>query len=328
MATLMLDMYENIRSFLSFSKNSNIHIDGTAALVQARKQLPYDSEVSQCVLLGARGLILGRAVRDNEPMPEAVTELTEMTGGAKKSPGHTLDDVHISLLEVQKLAKGVKGIDGGIIEILQKVIEVDERYLSWSKTLPEHWIPLRLSSEQVDEDIKKAGFYGGYCTIFRSLFIADIVNGQAMARIQTQEILLDCLKVLQKYRDSLPLGDRRRLDLDIAIDIEAMEESAISTIQSLVDAVCASVPFHLGDKVDYRRIDNLAVKYPRAEGWEVPEDHYVTAAAQGGWFLCSKVLTLMKLEKGVREGQKEWMRGQFDRVVRIYGIKVGGGRAD
>ena len=124
---------------------------------------------------------------------------------------------------------------------------------------------------------------------------------------------------------------------------------AAEMIQSLVDAVCASVPFHLGNRVGPSPIDmSNGIEYPHlhhdADNYQMPppnamgyavdlsmEEHVRIAAAKGGWYLLDPLDTI--LEETVfsmtedinadsppllREGQREWVARQLQRTRSMY----------
>lgn len=142
--------------------------------------------------------------------------------------------------------------------------------------------------------------YQNHCTVNRSIFIANSLSGHCCSRIKLQLVILACHNVLNDP------------------DSEPIRIVARNSIQDLPDSICATVPYHLGDRVNVLRIDDKTVQNPRVGSDATPPEHYVTAAAFGGMFLMKRFVELLNPMLPLRMGQKEWILGQMRRVRRLY----------
>ncbi|KAI4173870.1 MAG: hypothetical protein LQ346_008315 [Caloplaca aetnensis] len=302
---LMLDMYDGIRSFCGGRPHEGPHVKGSAAAIENRRRLPVNSKASQGTLLGVRSRIVGNALNKGEPVSRNVLTWTASTQGSPKTPEIELEAINIEVANLQVSASELKTESRGMSvlasELLANAIELDERLVAWTRSIPDEWVPHCIwSPETTPPSICEAGLYQEHCTIHKSIWVADTLNGHSCSRIKIGLVILACLK----HVDSPPA------------DVTRM--NALTTIQDLADSVCASVPYHLGDRVEAGRIDDKSVQYPRIKGHATPDEYYVTAAAYGGMFLMKRLVELLQLGSLLRIGQRQWILGQMARIKKIY----------
>ena len=94
----------------------------------------------------------------------------------------------------------------------------------------------------------------------------------------------------------------------------------ITSIQDVVDGICASVPFNLGDLMAPQSIHQGNVKYPSSPVHPLPERQQVTAMAYGGWYLFAPFKETMKVQSYIRKGQIEWLRAQLLRLAKVFEV--------
>jgi hypothetical protein len=308
MAALMLDMYEGLRSFFVSKPNNSPHVSGIMALVEHRRRLPFSSETSQSVLLGARNRIVGRALSNAEPVPENLSTWADMTPDVPKTPEFRFDDLNVEVANLQALASGfesettVQGLS--VLGILEKATELDQRLLAWASTVPGDWVPSRVSGpECIPQSVHDAGLYQEHCDIYKSIFIAYTFNSYCCSRIKLQLTILACLKHLNSG------------NFDIA------SVTALEITQELADTICASIPYQLGDRMTTGRIDDKNVQYPHMAGLSVTDAHYAGAAAFGGWLLATRLSELLSPRVPLRVGQRHWIGSQMQRIMKIYAVQ-------
>lgn len=308
MAALVLDMYEGLRSFLTSKPNNSPHLNGTTALVEHRRRLPFAGEKSQRLLLGARNQIVGRALSSTQAVPGNVSTWADMAQDVPKTAGFRLDDLNVEIANLQALASRLTSDtavpDLSVLSMLKKATEVDQRLLAWTSTVPADWLPIRVSGpECIPPSVRDAGLFQDYCNIYKSIFIAYTFNTHCCSRIKLQLTILACLEHLSSGH------------------LDTASVTAVEIIQDLADIICASIPYHLGDRMTIRRIDDKTVQYPHIAGLSVSDDHHAAAAAYGGWFLATQLSELLSPTVPLRVEQRQWMAQQIKRVVRVYAIQ-------
>ena len=311
LAALMLQMYENLRSFSTSRFSNDVHVSGAIALVRQRKRLPFTNEASQRLLLGTRNHIVGRVLRSSKAMTPDVSTWARMTPDVPKTPAIRLDELNMELanfqavfseLDANTLAQGAS-----LLSLLENAMQLDQRLIAWMTTVPDSWLPIRVSGlECIPQSVRKAGLYQDHCDIYQSIFVADQINSQRCSRIRIHLMILACLEHLDKE------------------DGDTVSAISLGVIQELADDICACIPYHLGARLKFIRLDNVnnkTVQYPHVTGVTVSEDHHAAAAAFAGWFLTGRLAELLSPRVPLRDGQRQWIGGQMQRLKRLYGIQ-------
>ncbi|KAL8709506.1 MAG: hypothetical protein Q9220_005748 [cf. Caloplaca sp. 1 TL-2023] len=302
MTNLMLDMYNGTISFCGAMPQACPHMAGTMALIEHRRKLPVNSEISRRVLLGTRSMVLGNALRSREPVPEHLLKWTTDGENVPQTSINELEEIDLEVAILQASTQTVHAMDDvSASAILVKANELDARLVAWSTTIPHNWIPECIwETDSIPQSIRDAGLYQAHCTIHESVFIANILNGHCCSRIKVQLINLAYLQQIDDESSGMA-----RLN-------------ACNIVQDMADTICASIPYFLGDRVRVLRFDDRTPKYPRIESEATPKEHYDTAAAYAGIFLTQKISQLLPPGLPLRPGQREWILGQMQRIKKIY----------
>ena len=306
MATLMMDMYDNILAFLTGQRNMAPHMNGTVGLIERRRSQPCTDEITQKLILGTRSQIAGRAMSNAQGVPSIVSTWCQGNTNVPTTPGFRLDELNIELANLQLSAAQVIQDNGKLAShALERANKLDHQYADWMKTLPEDWLPTRVfGSENIPQNLREAGCYQDFCDIYKSIFVANVFTSYYSARLKTQLLIVGLL-------DYLPADPTRKA-----------RELALLTLQDMADNICASVPFHLGDRTTGGRVDDKAVRFPGAEKHGFPEGHYAISGAFGGFFLIAPLSELLSPRIILRSGQQQWIIGQIGRIRRICNIDV------
>lgn len=308
MTALMLHWYEGIRSFCTSRPNEGPHVTGTAALVEHRRRLPLRSEMSQKMLMAVRKQGVGKALTTKEPLPPSITTWAPTACDIPRTAGYQHDELNIEVVNLQAAAAQV-GPEAAVkdsfaVDLLNRTIELDQRLVAWTNTMPEDWTLTRIHDpDLLPKSVRDAGLYQNYYDIYKNLAIANICNAHASSRIKLQIIILACLKHLHPA------------------DPGTASVTARKTIQDQADNICGSVPFHLGDRNAISYFGDRRVQYPSVGGVPNLQDHRVEAAAFGGWYLATQLSQLLSPDTPLRDGQRQWIVGQLQRVRRIYVVQ-------
>ncbi|KAL8923019.1 MAG: hypothetical protein Q9208_004831 [Pyrenodesmia sp. 3 TL-2023] len=306
LAMLLLDMYDGIRSFLGGRPHlESPHVRGSAAAMESRRKFPVSSKTSQGTLLGVRSRIVGDALKKGEPVSTDVLKWPTSTQNTPKTPGIQLEAINVEVANLHVSASKLKAKCPGMAISASQLLAIanglDERLVAWTATIPDEWAPITLwGPDTIPRSVREAGLYQDHCTIHKSIWVADNFNWHCFSRMKVNLVTLACLEHVNS-----PAADIARV-------------KAHTTIQDLADTVCASVPYHLGDRVEARRIDDKSVQYPQIKGKATPDEHYVTAAAYGGTFLMKRLVELLQFGPFLRAGQQRWILGQMGRIKKIY----------
>lgn len=308
MASLMLDFFDGVQAFCSSKPNVGPHMSGTAALVGHRVRLPISEMHSQEVLLGARSQVIGRALLNRSPLPPGMSTGIGVTQAIPQTPGYNLDNLSLELVQLLEIAADLETVTAvptpRILETIKQAINLDERFQAWKASVPSDWGPFPVSnSEWIPQSVRDAGLYQGRCNIYKSINDANLLNYCCCSRIKIQMSIRSCLDYLKRDRP----------------DTASMMAEGL--IQELADEICASVPFNLGDRMFPSRVDDKTVKYPFLEGLPLPEDHWLAAAAVGGWCITARLVELLAPGVPLRDQQRQWIINQLQRIKRIYVVQ-------
>lgn len=305
LTALMLDMYENVQSFSSGTLNRGPHVKGSIALLERNKKVPSTRPKSPNLLFAARQHIISRVLSSEEPVSVDALALDGFVDNVPRTPGNRQDDLNIQVADLGDRAAQLDQTDlvgrPAVLDLIRQATELDQQMLVWEGSAPPDWAPIRVSGDDcIPPRVRTTGVYQAHCDIYKSIFVAERFNTHRFARIKVQTIILKCLD---------------RLDLSSPT---AAATTSLNIIQTLADDFCASVPFHVGDRTSFARIDDKTTQYPHLPGCQVSDDHHAAASAFAGFLLTRRLGELLSLETPLRAGQKQWAGGQLLRIKTIY----------
>ncbi|KAL8972360.1 MAG: hypothetical protein Q9197_002808 [Variospora fuerteventurae] len=304
-AMLMLDMYDRIQAFCGGRPHESTHVKGCVATIENQRRLPVSSRTSQGTLLGVRSRFIDDALNKKEPVPSHVLTWATKYQSSRRIPDIELEAINVEVANLQVSALGLtadtEGLNVSVLELLGKARELDMRLVAWTTIMPDEWAPMIIwDPETIPRSVRDAGLYQNHCSIHQSIWTADILNLHCISRIKTRLVILACLEHLN----------------DLVFDMT--RTNALTSVQDLADTICASVPYHLGDRVEPRRIDDRHVQYPCVGDSGTPDMHCTMAAAYGGVLLTKRLAELLKLGPLLRPGQQQWILSQMGRIKKIY----------
>jgi hypothetical protein len=189
--------------------------------------------------------------------------------------------------------------------LLEYAISIDLLIAAWPDTLPEEWNSSPADGFDYPTKTSKAAFiYNDKKDVYIDLWVQSIWNQYRSARIKTQTIILDCIAWL---------------DMPYEHQWYWRAIYAKMITQEMADDICASVPFALGTKTSGGPGDRDGNEFPYVGSQKVSEQHRRAASALGGWHLLEPMRTSMRTSC-LRDGQKEWIMDQMQRICRIYAL--------
>ena len=361
LAVLALHLYESISAVYDARQATPVHHHGALSLLPIGGLDSLDGVISTYV----KGFVLhteiSSALRQKRSMhPNVYSCVT-----SSLVPGNissTLDSIGASVAELQ--ADYVRGLSqqhasGPLLEQQQcrawitEAGQIDELLQAWARDVPDHWRPLRLTSGQDFSSSIPA--YRSACDIYPSCQLATLWNLWRFHRLLLLKITIGATQRIS----TLPWEESA--DAERLVPPTTMESALqAGSIQELVDSICHSVPFYLGNRTkpsslsDFTDPEILFPSYYVLTPGDVriaarhPDDcddaalsrdeHHRHIVAYGAWHVLSplsNLLTLVSDDHGgrlvascLRPGQQEWIRQQFLRVstvVRLPAAKSFGG---
>jgi hypothetical protein len=332
MAILTLQWYENIAAIYGHRSATPTHHSGALSL------LPFmssdDTSKDQPTIASIRSFIthaeISSAIRQKRPVHGAISSWIRR-GGLLTTPGNpssVLDAIGATVADLQaRYAHHVSVSLGTFGGFAAEAKVIDQQLLTWSWSVPEHWQPVRLSCGQ-DFDTSIPA-YRSSCEIYPSSQIGNIWNLWRVYRLSLVRII---------FESSHPESQE-----STAVDQDVFRYEQV--FRELVDAVCYSVPFYLGNRIRLMNVTDFhdfsislcrhslssqdsPGQFPQllTSASTSEDEHRRHIIAQGPWHIMSplsRLLTLFaeddkeQLTRLLGSGQHEWMREQFLRVTTL-----------
>ncbi|KAL4877363.1 hypothetical protein BJY04DRAFT_128513 [Aspergillus karnatakaensis] len=358
LAILSLQLHDNLAAVYSRQRATRIHHNGAMSLLPLTTSDYMNPTTSGYVRNFIIHSEISSAMRQERPLNSVVYTWISDRGmaGIPDNPSATLDTIGASVAEFQ----------AGYRQLLERTgtmpspqpdlkawragaKSIDDQLLLWAKTVPAHWQPLRLiSGRDFDPSIIT---YQSTCEVYSSCLIGKIWNLWRVQRLLLVRIGLSSLNL------ELDVGQSVLTKQEVREREDAMLEY-IQTLQELVDGICYSVPFFLGNRVKPSGMSDFtdsAILLPGSCGQPASPDpgrsrmrsspspaskedqnrrHII---AQGHWHIMNPLSRLLMLfaEDGgslkanlLRPGQHKWIGEQFLRVMPLLNIQPGGKSAE
>ena len=307
LATLLLDMYEQLSSFLEAKPVESPHISGMVALGRQNPDLLLNN-ISPKLLLSFREQVVRRSLDDHSATESSLIFLPSSLDSVPQTPKMQLDniqsDVALITIDTESFLSETSSTRAqdtvSRVRHLERIIDLDAKWKDWAASVPESWRPLELSGfVDIPRSVRAAGMYGDVCTVYKDVFVAHEFNRHECLRIRLQLLILRCISNFQDDRFLLHA------------------QMARATIQTSADRICRTIPFMLGDRYQADRID-VQRQYPHSPQIPNLHHHFKHAAAFTGWFLSPALALLLSRDFELRPGQRQWVIHQMKRLKTIY----------
>lgn len=355
-AVLLLEFYDNVSGRHSNKSPSGAHQDGALALINHRGQRNFKNHLSAQLVIAVRNSLVQRAIIGRKQV-ELNGLLWEDHAALPTNPAIELDILIASVSQLNLLAEGCASyralLNGAasdasaalrlVVErdlpafshILVSAIDLENQLKTWYANVPQDWHPVLIPVSELHPSIVAAGVYGSFCEVYDHCHVASIINNYRCTRMQLLQLIGRCQVLLEEVGEE-------ELILNTYITTE---------IQSLIDGICDTVPFHLGNRVQPTTPDDeLGVEYPLCSGGAdvfnslsdgrgfryitqevLRKEHIRSASTAGGFFLLTTMLALLKATRPparagpqtppqlmLRPGQLPWILGQLKRLQTLY----------
>lgn len=210
-------------------------------------------------------------------------------------------------------------------EIFAEAFRVEKALLDWKASITEpDWLPEYVQRDSVRESIQTAGFYGSRCSVWVDLVFAGTWILYSIRHLLTLQL------IRQSYSDEASLLDNP--------DEQDSLSKVNERVQDLVDFICETVPFYLGDNVNPKNpMYSFSTNFPHKVNIysssgvstyvsDVKSNHRDQAAASGGWILFPQLVNVWRLADSeddavpiiLRAGQLDRIKMQVKRLQRIF----------
>ncbi len=318
MAIVALQLCESIAAVFNLRPASKVHQSGAVSL------LPYlttgsNASAGEYIRRFVVHTEIASAIREKKPLPGMF--ITSTARGS--NPSSVLDAIgaEVALLQAShaQLEQQIKApveLQYILTNQIQEAKRIENKLLTWEQLVPEHWRPLRLPRKEFDSSISA---YQDVCEVYTSCQIATIWNLWRVQRLILAAVIADSHTRLRNY--------------DLKTPSQQANETAAA--QELVDGICYSVPFYLGNRcrpMSLRDFTDASILYPSGTVLHLDTSHII---AQGPWNILSPLSRLLALFSDgsgqsiavlLRTGQITWIREQFLRVTILLHVAFAHGK--
>ncbi|KAL2052527.1 hypothetical protein ABVK25_007087 [Lepraria finkii] len=315
MAVLLLGLFEKIMASADASKSdmTKMHNAGAAALVMHRGLDNVKTDLAIGLLFSVRSQLVEHAIEEGTSFKRYPDPLCNIFKGLSQNAAARLTSATINIADLRSSAKSALLLSKNteseqeVNDLLEYAISVDLLVAAWPESLPEDWkAELADGFDYPLDDVPKLAFvYDDKMDIYLDLWVQSIWNQYRSARIKIQTIILDCISWL---------------DTPYEHQWYWRAIYAKTIIQEMADDICGSVPFALGTKMSGGPGDRDGVEFPYVGGQKASEEHRRAASALGGWHLLGPMRSSLRTTC-LRDGQKDWIIGQMQRISRIYALQ-------
>jgi hypothetical protein len=349
MATLLLQFQDNVTSVQRLQIASRTHQNGALALARHQGRAGFDTPDSKYILYRLINVEVSSAIREGRPVPADLCNWCN-SNDVPRSPSLDLDKIGIHVAHMQRAFSltwsyhsGCKTISCPHLGIFSKVCvqatAAEKDLITWASGVPTPWTPFKFNLGRLQKNPLPIQTYLGACDVYPSIQIASIWNSWRFYRLVALTMLLACVETFELA--SL-LGSS-------FLTAQNIDRSSIRVdIQAIVDSICASVPFHLGNRVRRCSLEDFtdtALDFPAYHCFLHDElglpdrmkrtlvmsrdEHTRHVIAQGAWHIINPIIRILSLCSGpagaslasaIREGQLSWIQAQLRRCLTILGL--------
>ncbi|KAF2166693.1 hypothetical protein M409DRAFT_54489 [Zasmidium cellare ATCC 36951] len=337
LAVLVLHLYESLHAVYNARPARPVHHQGALSLLPVAALDGLDGVIGTHVKAFVLHTEISSAVRQKRSMHPNAYSYATSPHSSSLVPGSfssTLDSIGALVAELQ--ADYVHQLphlhsSGTLLEQqcrawIAQAEQINDLLQAWARDVPDDWRPVRLTSVQ-DFSLSIAA-YQSACEIYPSCLIATFWNLWRFHRLLLLQMTASATQHIPVLRDEP--------------SVEECESAG--SIQELVDGICYSVPFCLGNRAGQSCLSDFAnpdISFPsyhslapgdsRHRDWKSTplskDEHHRHMVAYGAWHLLSplsNLLTLVSDDHGgrfvarcLRPGQLQWIREQFLRTCTL-----------
>lgn len=334
-AALTLQFHDNVCALLESNGINRTHHDGSVALLRHQEQESKRPRTRTSLAHHLLHAEVSFAIREKKSLP--VTGISWLQyHNDSLNPSSLLDIIGIDVANIQheffNARLSSSSTEDMLSDLFAKAAVVDTRLKTWVGGVPVHWQPEPF--DHMPQCNPPVITYSQAFDVYRSVQIASIWNIWRIYRIITLKVLLECLEL---SADNLDFSDNTH---------SFIRES----IQKMVDSICRSVPFFLGNRShmatlhDFTdsniflpshhrlRASNELVDHRNDSDYWSRDDHFKHVISQGPWHILiplSQLIGIFSQSHGSSFAQlldverHKWIREQIVRARTIMGSQIG-----
>ncbi|KAL9038974.1 MAG: hypothetical protein Q9214_005065 [Letrouitia sp. 1 TL-2023] len=335
MTILIFDLYEAlVLHYDSGPVDYGKHKHGALAMIEHRGFANFATSQGRALIGAVRHSLLPYMLSSRKPFPERSDYLFDHPS-VNDTKALSLDLISVQLSRVQsrlwtlrlesRLESSLKERRACYEEIIAEAFQVEKLLLTWKVSITDpDWLPEYVPRDSVRESIQNAGFYGLRCSVW-----VDLAFGGTWILFSTR-YLLTLQVIRQSFADEASLLNNP--------EQRALLSKANERVQDLVDFICNTIPFYLGDNVTPKNpAHSMSINFPfkLKIDWKtgtltslpsLRSNHHNRAAASGGWILFPQLVNVWRLAEPeddavpiiLREGQLDWIKEQVKRLQKIF----------
>ncbi|KAF5695194.1 transcriptional regulatory moc3 [Fusarium denticulatum] len=275
LATLVLQMHDTLSAVSGQSRAHGAHREGALTLLLQREDCFKNSKYYAHLIGNLLHSRVSVSVRNRTRLPTKdlgwiETEAAPILPG---TPSSSLDMIGVSVADLQHAFRDISQstlLSSPVAKLRQQICNLDTQLRTWLKRIPASWYPRRVKSGfDLDPSVPS---YRGACDIYPSIQVANIWNAWRIY----------CL-ILEGIKDQLTKPSTRSAvqhfnAKNSVSDYAMLWTSNERRIQELVDSICLSIPFYLGNcnyPTDILSTGSSDIIYPSYHDLPVDNEGYL-----------------------------------------------------
>jgi hypothetical protein len=309
LAALVLQLHDTLSALFTQQKATGIHRSGALALLAQHidmKNTKYETQLLANLLHYKVSLCVRKGIA--LPPHELEWLQNEVIPILPARPSSHLDLIGVSVASLQHSFTQLDSTNPVTLSQLAiEISDVGDQLDLWLDAVPEHWYPSRIQNAKATE------WYQGACDVYPSIQIATIWNAWRIYRLIVESIKAQ-LELMRDDDDS----------------------------QQLIDDICYSVPFYLGNlnsPISFTILEDTTLEFPSyydlpptgrefqryqvSEDYASKADHLRHVLLQGPFHAMNMLMHLLWLAVGDGKfplEQKGWISAQYLRS--LYLLRV------
>lgn len=344
LAALVLQMHDTLSAVSGQAKAHGMHRDGALALLSQRDYSSHGSKYHAYLVGNLLHSRVSRSVRTSDALSSIELEWlkTEVIPILPMNPSSLLDIIGVSIASLQRNFCDPSSLlcarPSKLQELLQRVRRLNVQLQNWLESVPPLWYPRRMqSTKDIAPSIET---YYGACDIYPSIQIANIWNTWRIYRLILEQAKYRLTKLISLSWDGASSAQN---DMNIG---DTTREA-----QELVDSICHSVPFYLGNCTrpgillnmenphnkfpsyhDLYASDEAFLNYKMSDQYVSRFDHSCHVNLHGPLHIISilsQFIGIFARERNssetyfLREDQEHWIGGQLIRSLYLMNMTPG-----